>query len=258
MSHTTRVDNSANPNFRHLYQFHTREQWPQPSSSYTVFHGERPELPPYVPKYSITPATAALASRHGSGLYSFKATAERVGSASDGRATYRYSGSWGSGALDGSTGKLSSSTLGSSGLPPVAYKVSLRHWLLCLWPACLPPSHGPIPSATLSPLQQYLTEYVDEYREPVVSDTDVIPAPFCGCSLLYQLFCTNGTVLCMQCIGFGSCQATSAPSMVNNYAVTDAIIIALRPTLFTLLTTLFTSHRITLKERVSILLPHVV
>ncbi|GIL60134.1 hypothetical protein Vafri_14778 [Volvox africanus] len=135
MAHTTRVDNSLNPNVRHIYSFHTREQWPQPSSSYTVFHGERPELPPYIPKYTITPGTAALASRHGSSPYSFRATAERVGSAPDGSATYRYSSSSTGGSLNG-TGKLFSNTLGSSGLPPVAYK-------------------------------SYITEYVDEYREPV-------------------------------------------------------------------------------------------
>ncbi|EFJ40862.1 hypothetical protein VOLCADRAFT_107926 [Volvox carteri f. nagariensis] len=80
-------------------------------------------------------ASAALASRHGSSPYSFRATAERVGSAPDGRATYRYSGPSATGSLSG-TGKPLCNTLGSSGLPPVAYK-------------------------------SYLTEYVDEYREPV-------------------------------------------------------------------------------------------
>ncbi|GLC69522.1 hypothetical protein PLESTF_000841300 [Pleodorina starrii] len=145
MSNITRVDNSTNPNFRHMYSFHTREQWPQPSSSYTVFHGERPELPVYIPKYTITPSTAALASRHGSSPYSFRSTAERVGSAPDGRATYRYSAastgpsltSPGTGASWSGTGKEYSNTLGSSGLPPVVYK-------------------------------SFSTEHRDEYREPVV------------------------------------------------------------------------------------------
>ncbi|GLC51809.1 hypothetical protein PLESTB_000550700 [Pleodorina starrii] len=127
-----------------MYSFHTREQWPQPSSSYTVFHGERPELPVYIPKYTITPSTAALASRHGSSPYSFRSTAERVGSAPDGRATYRYSAastgpsltSPGTGASWSGTGKEYSNTLGSSGLPPVVYK-------------------------------SFSTEHRDEYREPV-------------------------------------------------------------------------------------------
>ncbi|GFR46184.1 hypothetical protein Agub_g7713 [Astrephomene gubernaculifera] len=135
MEFTTRVDNSTNPNFPHIYSFHTREQWPQPSSTYTVFHGDTPELPVYIPKYTVTPATAALASRHGSSPYSFRATAEKVGTDSEGRTTYRYSGSP-SNAPSSSSSKPFSSTLGSSGLPPVAYK-------------------------------PYLTEYVDEYREPV-------------------------------------------------------------------------------------------
>ncbi|PNW76434.1 hypothetical protein CHLRE_11g467582v5 [Chlamydomonas reinhardtii] len=138
---TTRVDNSTNPNFKHTSTFHTRGQWtpespPPLTSTYTIFHGERPELPRYVPKYAVSPETAALTSRHGSSPYSFRATAERAGSTPDGRATYRFSG-LPAGVSPYSTGtKLSSSTLGSSGLPPVQYK-------------------------------SYLTEYVDEYREPL-------------------------------------------------------------------------------------------
>ncbi|KXZ41254.1 hypothetical protein GPECTOR_602g681 [Gonium pectorale] len=85
----TRVDNSTNPAFAHTYTFHSREQWPQPSSTYTVFHGDAPPLPPYVPKYTITPGAAALTSRHGSSPNSYRATAERVGTAPDGRATFR-------------------------------------------------------------------------------------------------------------------------------------------------------------------------
>lgn len=94
---TTRVDNSTNPNFKHTSTFHTRGQWtpespPPLTSTYTIFHGERPELPRYVPKYAVSPETAALTSRHGSSPYSFRATAERAGSTPDGRATYRFSG----------------------------------------------------------------------------------------------------------------------------------------------------------------------
>ncbi|KAG2487635.1 hypothetical protein HYH03_013773 [Edaphochlamys debaryana] len=142
----TRNDNTTNPAFRHTYNFHQRPQWEgQPAliSAYTNFHGEVPELPKYVPKYQVTPETATLASRHGSSPYSFYATAKKEGVLPDGRATYRFSGS-AAGLPDAAatasagavTQKVSSSTLGSSGLPPVQYK-------------------------------SYLTEYVDEYREPV-------------------------------------------------------------------------------------------
>ncbi|PNH10999.1 hypothetical protein TSOC_002198 [Tetrabaena socialis] len=97
------------------------------SSTYTVFHGEAPPLPAYVPKYQTNLSTA-LPSRHGSSPYSFSATAAKVGTGPDGRPSYRY----GAGALPKLEPKVSSNTLGSSGLPPL-----------------------------------YSTEYVDEYREPV-------------------------------------------------------------------------------------------
>lgn len=113
--------------FQHTCRFHldpTREL-----STYTVFHGDDKPLEVCAPRYTRTPGIAALTSRNSG----FKATAQQfVGH--DGRASYRFN------APEGSSGqssmRITSNTLGSSGLPPVQYKA-------------------------------YSTQYRDEFREPV-------------------------------------------------------------------------------------------
>lgn len=131
-------DSNNGSSLRHTQNFHSRPQWPDPVSTYTVFHGEEKPLPTYTPKYFTSKDTAALAGRYDPNLNGFRATAERTGFGADGRPQYRFGGVGAASTVPTSaTGRyVQTNTLGSSGLPPVPYK-------------------------------SYLTEYVDEYREPV-------------------------------------------------------------------------------------------
>ncbi len=158
-------------------------------------------------QYFTSKDTAALAGRYDPNLNGFRATAEKTGFGADGRPQYRFGGVGAASTVPTSaTGRyLHTNTLGSSGLPPVTYKVcpnatsrivSKCH-LIAVQPhhnweqltanpsveqgtrarhAC---NNGSmrcnfVPSAMCRgrnalPQQSYLTEYVDEYREPVVS-----------------------------------------------------------------------------------------
>ena len=118
--------------FQHTHRFHLDPT--RELSTYTVFHGDEKPLEGYAPRYTRTPGVAALTSRNAG----FNATAQQFVGA-DGRSLYRFNAAP-DGASDRNSMRFSSNTLGSSGLPPVQYKA-------------------------------YSTEYVDEFREPVVSSS---------------------------------------------------------------------------------------
>lgn len=85
-------------------------------------------VPPYpIPRqqYFTSKDTAALAGRYDPNLNGFRATAERTGFGADGRPQYRFGGVGAASTVPTSaTGRyVQTNTLGSSGLPPVPYKV---------------------------------------------------------------------------------------------------------------------------------------